>query len=99
MLWEFGSEKNFSKLLAYELGLDALLKSEPALSGICQYHRELLPAAAVQVALYTHETLYINQTLARINPHYLKPATLAARRNSEIAARVSEILDSTPEEN
>jgi hypothetical protein len=94
MLWEFGSEKNLSKLLAYELGLEALFKTQPALSGICQYHRDMLPADAVQVALYTHETVYVNETLARINLHYLQPATLAPQPDSAtLLAKICEILN------
>ncbi len=78
MLWEFGNEDNLTKLLAYEVGLEALLERKPALCGICQYHRATLPATAVQVALYTHQTVYVNQTLSCLNPHYRQLATLRA---------------------
>jgi hypothetical protein len=76
MLWEFGNERNLDKLLAYETRLEELLKTLPALSGICQYHREILPASAVKAALYTHQTIYLNDTLARVNPHHRQPGTL-----------------------
>jgi hypothetical protein len=78
MLWEFGRERNLPKLLAYELGLEELMQKHPQLSGICQYHRDTMPADAVQVALYTHETTYINEMLVRLNPHYRQPETLQA---------------------
>ncbi len=78
MLWEFGSERNLSKLLAYEVGLEELLERKPGLCGICQYHRATLPATAVQVALYTHQAVYVNQTLSLVNPHYRHLATLRA---------------------
>jgi hypothetical protein len=70
MLWEFGSEKNLSKLLAYELGLEDLMKAQPALSGICQYHRDLLPDEAIRVALCTHEAGYFNETIPRLNQYF-----------------------------
>src|SRR5262249_19754969 len=93
MLWEFGAPKNLSKLLAYELGLEAFCRAEPCMSGICQYHRETLPAEAVQVALYAHKTLYINDVLAKTNPNYLQSAMLAASDDSEATGqRLSETL-------
>jgi hypothetical protein len=76
MLWEFGSEKNLDKLLAYELALDQLLKQQPALCGICQYHRDVLPADAVRVGLYTHQTIHVNEMLPRLNPQYRQAAAL-----------------------
>ncbi len=76
MMWELGSERNLEKLLEYELALDALLQKNPALGGICQYHRAILPMDSLQVALYTHASVCINETLTRINPLYAQPATL-----------------------
>ena len=76
MLWELGHERNLEKLLEYECALEELLQRRPELSGICQYHREMLPASAVQVALYTHQSLYINQTISRMNPYCAQPGTL-----------------------
>lgn len=78
MLWEFGSERNLDKLVEYELRLEQLLRTLPAFSGICQYHRDILPVSAVTAALYTHETVYLNETLTHLNPHYLQPGTLRA---------------------
>ncbi len=92
MLWEFGGQKNLAKLLAYEVGLEGLFESHPALCGICQYHRDSLPAHAVQIGLYTHQSVYINETLSRLNSHYRKLATL--RAEPQRADRwVSEMLD------
>jgi len=86
MLWEFGNERNLEKLLAYETRLEELLRTLPALSGICQYHREILPSSAVKTALYTHQTIYLNETLPRLNPHYRHPGTLrAATPESELS--------------
>jgi hypothetical protein len=92
MLWEFGSERNLSKLLEYELGLEDLLRRRPELSGVCQYHRDTLPTQAVQIALYTHRSVYVNQTFGRINPHYLQAATLRNSGRTEGVGRVHELL-------
>lgn len=70
MTWELGSRKNFEKLMEYEIGLEEMFRSHPALSGVCQYHQDTLPEAALQVALSTHPAVYINETLVRMNPFY-----------------------------
>jgi hypothetical protein len=76
MTWEFGPERNFAKLQEYERGLEQLFQTRPALQGICQYHVDTLPAAAVDEALYTHRASHINETLSRINPCYVSPDSL-----------------------
>ena len=70
MTWEFGSESNLDKLLEYERRLDAFLRDNPAMGGICQYHRDTLPLHAIQTGLCTHGEVYINETLSRLNPYY-----------------------------
>ena len=70
MTWELGSKKNFEKLMEYEIGLEEVFRSHPALSGVCQYHQETLPEDAIHVALSTHPAVYVNATLARMNPFY-----------------------------
>jgi hypothetical protein len=92
MLWEFGSERNLAKLLAYEVGLEELFEAQPALCGICQYHRDLLPVSAIQVALYAHPTIYVNETLSRLNPHYRQVAVLRDA-SDDAGATASAILD------
>ena len=77
MSWEFGPEKNFSKLLEYEWRLEEYFQKQPALSGICQYHTDTLPHTTVQDGLSTHQAIFINDTLSRLNPFYVqRPATL-----------------------
>jgi hypothetical protein len=71
MTWEFGPEKEFSKLLQYEWRLEQLFHKHAALSGICQYHRDLLPREAVREGLVSHASLFINETISRLNPHYV----------------------------
>lgn len=71
MSWEFGPERDFSKLVDYEFQLEQLFKKQPALCGICQYHRDLLPAEAVREGVVAHQGAFINATLTKINPHYV----------------------------
>lgn len=70
MTWEFGHEANLQKLLEYERKLDDFMKACPALTGVCLYHRDTLPAHAIQTALKTHAALYVNATLSQLNPLY-----------------------------
>lgn len=71
MTWEFGSKRDFGKLLDYEWKLEDLFHRQPCLSGICQYHMDTLPQDAVRDGLRSHQTIFINETLSRLNPHYV----------------------------
>jgi hypothetical protein len=79
MSWEFGPQKEFGKLLEYEWRLEEFFQREPALHGICQYHKESLPRQAMQDGLVSHPSIFINETLSRVNPHYLKTDSFAGR--------------------
>ena len=78
MAWEFGSEKNFARLLEYEHRLEDLFERLPALAGVCQYNAHTLPQEAIQWGLCTHRAIFINETLSRVNPHYA-PVNLLTR--------------------
>ena len=69
---EFGPERDFSKLLEYEWRLEEFFQTQPALSGVCQYHADTLPREVLRHGLLTHPSLYINETLSRVNPHYVE---------------------------
>jgi hypothetical protein len=69
---EFGPERDFSKLLEYEWRLEEFFQQHPALSGICQYHADTLPRDVLRQGLLTHRTIFINGTLARLNPYYVE---------------------------
>lgn len=72
MTWEFGPERNFSKLMEYESELEDLFHKRKELCGICQYHRDSLPEDAMRQGLLSHPHLIINETLSIVNPLYLK---------------------------
>lgn len=80
MSWEMGSEKNVSKLFEYECLLEKTLRENAALCGVCQYHIDTLPSDVVQEALYTHQAVYVNQTLCCTNPYYVAPEALTGAR-------------------
>ena len=84
MSWEFGPEKDFSKLLEYEWRLEELFHKHPALSGICQYHTDTLPRNTVRQGLVTHRAIFINETLARVNSHYLERPCVDAKDNADL---------------
>jgi hypothetical protein len=70
MSWEFGPQKDFSKLVEYERRLEELFQKTPFLSGVCQYHTDSLPRDAVRDGLTVHPAIFINETLSCLNPHY-----------------------------
>lgn len=92
MLWEFGSERNLSKLLAYEVGLEELIHAQPGLCGICQYHRDVLPTEAIQVGLFTHRAVYLNQTLCRWNTSYQQVSVLRRDAEADPADHIAQLL-------
>ena len=71
--YEFGSNQDFTQLLDYERQLEELLQRCPALYGICQYHVDRLPPEAVHHGLVSHPSIFINETLCRLNPDYVPP--------------------------
>lgn len=71
--WEFGPERDFSKLLEYERRLEELFQKHPTMSGICQYHTDTSPPEAMRQALVSHPAIFINETLSRLNPEYVSP--------------------------
>lgn len=82
MVWEFGSEKNYPKLLDYEYGLETLMGQRPELCGICQYHQDLLPDYVIRQARLVHPALFINETLSRVNPDYVPRASSNGKDSS-----------------
>jgi hypothetical protein len=92
MTWELGAEKDFSKLLDYEWRLEQLFHKQPALSGICQYHRDLLPRDAIREAFISHESLFINDTITRLNPHYVS-ARSPAQRKAAVGPELDDALE------
>ena len=83
MTWEFGPKSDFSKLLEYEWALEEFIRTHTGLSGICLYHADTLPREALRQGLLTHQCLFMNETLSKINPHY-SPHRAGAASESEL---------------
>ena len=79
MRWELGEDSNFDHLLEYEAILEQLFRDKP-LRGICQYHRDIVPAHAVQSALATHRSAYLGKALKRENFFYIPPELILEPR-------------------
>jgi hypothetical protein len=94
MTWEFGPEQGCAKLLEYEMRLEEMFDRYPQLTGICQYHVDTLPEVVGCEALAVHPAVFVNQTLARINPHYVRHESWEdyRRKNPELERFFSEVL-------
>jgi hypothetical protein len=97
MTWEFGSEEGSAKLLEYEVRLEEMFHRFPQLAGVCQYHVDTLPEVVACQALATHPSVFVNETLSRFNPHYVRHESLEAysRKSLEREEFLSEILAGT----
>jgi hypothetical protein len=84
MSWEFGPENDFAKLLEYEWRLEQLFHERPQLSGICQYHRDLLPREAICEGVVSHGSVFVSATLTRLNPHYVQASSPAERQPAAV---------------
>jgi len=99
MTWELGSYKNFDKLVEYEWKLEALFQNRKELHGICQYHQDTLPVEAMRTGLLSHRTVFINDTLSRVNPHYINSALSSgnAAVNALLDKMIAELCRSNSE--
>jgi signal transduction histidine kinase len=89
MRWELGADPNFDRLVEYEARLEQVFRERP-LRGICQYHRDILPEAAVRGALLTHQAAYVGSVLNRDNLFYIPPALLLQTGDGSVAAEQGE---------
>jgi len=94
MAWEMGPQKDFSRLLAYEWKLENFFRHHPQLSGVCQYHADVLPQSVLRQGLVSHPALFVNATLSRVNPHYLRPGACSetALQHPDLEAALQQAL-------
>jgi hypothetical protein len=90
MTWELGPKPDFAKLAEYEWKLEEFFRYNPGLSGVCQYHADTLPHEVMRQGLASHPALFINETLSRINPHYLPQ--FAVDPNAPVSAELDRAL-------
>ncbi|HZP07619.1 MAG TPA: MEDS domain-containing protein [Terracidiphilus sp.] len=86
MTWELGPAKDFSQLLDYEQRLEQFFQKNPAIIGVCQYHAATMPRDAMRQALLAHPSVFINESMALLNPHYLQPQSLASQAENGLGA-------------
>jgi hypothetical protein len=95
MTWEMGPKPDFSKLLDYEWRLEEFLREHPEMSGICQYHAETLPREVLRHGLLAHSSLFVNETLSVVNPHFLRTDAYAktAMHSADVDAALERLLE------
>jgi len=81
MTWEFGPDKDFSKLLEYEWRLEEFFRAHPEMGGVCQYHVESMPRKYLRQGVLSHPSIFINQTLSTINPTYRYSSSLPVEQS------------------
>lgn len=77
MTWELGALSDPVRLLEYEWRLEKMFHQRPELSGICQYHADTLPRNMMRQSLLVHPSIFVNETLSLVNPHYFYSAAHA----------------------
>ena len=93
MSWELGPQKeNFSRLLDYEWKLERVFHRQPALCGICQYHQDTLSPELVRAGILSHQAIFINETLSRVNDHYTESVPQAEQKVSRSAEELDEAV-------
>jgi hypothetical protein len=93
--WEFGPQKDFSRLLEYEQRLEEFMHAHPEMCGICQYRADILPRATTRHGLITHTAIFVNETVSLVNPKYLRPERFAHEKaeNFELDAFINRLID------
>jgi hypothetical protein len=96
MTWEMGPHKDSSKLLEYERRLEEFFRKHPELGGICQYHADTLPRELMRQGLLVHPTIFVNETLSLLNPHYMHDGSFSheALENAELDSVIGRLCQS-----
>jgi len=93
MTWELGNQKeSFARLIDYEWRLERLFHKQPALCGICQYHRDTLSPELMRAGFLAHKSIFINETLSRINSYYAESMSEAEQQVSKNAKELDEAV-------
>lgn len=94
MTWEMGPERDFLKLVEYEWRLEKFFAGHPELGGICQYHAGTLPREMIRQGLIVHPSIFVNETLSLINPHYVSQETFnpGMEKNPRLETALTQLL-------
>ena len=93
MVWEFGPQKDFSKLVEYEVRLDNFLRQNPNIEGVCQYRADALPRDAVRKGLLVHPRVLVNESSSFPNSWYTQGSSRrSSRLDSELDSAIEHIF-------
>lgn len=95
MTWEFGPDRDFSKLLQYEWRLEEFFREHPQMGGLCQYHVETMPRKYLRHGVISHPAIFVNQTLSMINSIYRYSGSFASAQSTapELDSFIYQILE------
>lgn len=96
MAWEFGPNKDFSSLVAYEVRLEHFLRQNANIGGICQYHADMLPREVLRKGLLVHRQVLADES-SFLNSWYrpelpLRSSNLDSELDSELDSVIDRIL-------
>jgi hypothetical protein len=74
-----------------------LIRDNPLMSGICEYRADTLPRTALPEGALSHPSIFVNQTLSLINPHFLHPGRSIedAREDEQLVRFVDKLCRSS----
>ena len=88
--WEFGPNRDFSKLRAYETLLENLMRQNANIGGLCQYHADVLPRDVVREGMLAHPRVFLDESASSLNSSYSPKSGL---RSSELDAELDSAID------
>jgi hypothetical protein len=90
--WEFGPNRDFSKLVAYESSLESFFRQNANIGGVCQYHADLLPRDVLRNGLLAHPRVLVDDS-SFLNPWYSPDSfPRTSELDSEIDSAIEQIL-------
>jgi hypothetical protein len=88
--WEFGPNRDFSKLTAYETLLENFLHQNANIGGLCQYRTDMIPRDVVRTGLLVHPRVLVDESSSLLNRWY-SPESFP--RDSELNSELDHAID------
>lgn len=88
--WEFGPNRDFSKLVEYENQLDNYFSQNANIGGVCQYCADTLPRDVVRKGLLTHPRLIVDES-SSLASFWYSPVT--SLQNPELESELDSVID------
>jgi MEDS: MEthanogen/methylotroph, DcmR Sensory domain len=95
MIWEFGPQNDFSRLLEYEWRLEEFFHQCKEIIGVCQYRADMLPRAVMRHGLHSHHSIFVSDKHSIRNPRYLRrdAFTPEAAENPELDRFINHLVE------